>query len=283
MKIFYVMLVYIFIIYVNAKPDNVNTTLWDQVLKRYVYENRILQGITLNIVNYKLIANDSDFLEFIKQIESANITNLNKNETYAFYINVYNAFAIKMVIEHNCKKDLFGDCDTIQSIRDIGTIIPYKPVWGKIAGIVAGEPKSLDDIENFLRDPPNMKEDPRLHTAIVCASISCPNLRKEAYTNTSIDQQLTDNFNNYLLNTKKGMFINQKENFIQLSSIFNWFESDFTNYFEPNSQPKTVIDYILLYLYKNNSNYQYLQNYKNNINIEYFSYNWDLNADPGSG
>lgn len=46
--------------------------------------------------------------------------------------------------------------------------------------------------------------------------------RKEAYTNTSIDQQLTDNFNNYLLNTKKGMFINQKENFIQLSSIFNW-------------------------------------------------------------
>lgn len=53
------MLVYIFIIYVNAKPDNVNTTLWDQVLKRYVYENKILQGITLNTVNYKLIANDS--------------------------------------------------------------------------------------------------------------------------------------------------------------------------------------------------------------------------------
>jgi hypothetical protein len=177
---------------------------------------------------------------------------------------------MSMIISHSCKKDLFGYCGPIQSIRDIGTIIPFKQVWDFPAGQVGGKMMSLQDVENSLISPPNqIEEDARLHSSIVCASISCPNIRRNAYTIANLDYELTDNFNNFISNSKKGMEIDQSSGKVKLSMIFNWFGSQFK---------PSVMDFIFDNLYPNSSDYSYLSTHKDSVNIEYFAYNWDVNA-----
>lgn len=59
------------------------------------------------------------------------------------------------------------------------------------AGTVAGRNYTLDDVEDYLRKPTPYKEDPRLHACIVCASISCPNVLREAFVAERIEEQMT--------------------------------------------------------------------------------------------
>jgi len=262
----------------------VNVTLWNNVLMKYLTEDGSLHGVSLTLVDYKGINSDPDFHEYIKQLEKANITAVeeHRDSIYAFYTNVYNALAIKIIIEHPCKTDLFGKCGKIGSIRDIGTIVPFKEVWGKPAGVVGGKTWSLDDVENYLRDPKPFKEDPRLHASIVCASVSCPNVRKGAFTVDDIEAQLTDNFNNFLGNTKKGMAVDRDNKKVKLSMIFNWFEGDFTGYFNGTLSKPTAIDFILLYLSPSHPDYTWLKTNKDSVSISYFNYNWDINAVKGT-
>jgi len=255
---------------------------WDRIVLKYVRPGR-LSHIDLHLVNYTGISRDPDFTSFLEDLKSAQITNLTRAEIYAFFSNVYNALAVNMIIENACKRDLFGKCGSIASIRDIGTIVPYKPVWGKKAGIVGGKEWSLDDVENYLRKPPaGMEEDPRLHSAIVCASVSCPNLRMEAYTVEKVDEQFTDNFRDFLNNTKKGMVVHRSSKVVKLSHIFNWFSSDFSDYAKRRNQ-SSVLDFVLMYLSPNHTDYQYLKDNKDSLKLEYFSYNWDVNAVGGPG
>jgi len=256
-----------------------NATLWDTLMKKYVTENQTKDGIRISTVDYMGIVNDTDFEAYLKSLETANITNLNRTETYAFFINVYNALAINMIISNACAKDIFGNCGPIIGIEEIGTLVPYKSVWDKPAGIVAGSTWTLDDVENYLRAPPNMKEDPRLHAAIVCASVSCPNVRKGAYTIQDLDDQLTENFNDFLSNAKKGMLVDQQSKTVTLSSIFNWFSADFINFFNNTSQASnaTVITFILQYLSPNDSDFQFLLA-NQNASLKYFRYDWNVNT-----
>lgn len=171
-------------------------------------------------------------------------------------------------------------------------------MWNKIAGTVVipgksqAETVTLDQIESLLLNPPNdviyiihsnlhfqWKIDPRVLTAIVDTSISSPNLRAEAYTAEQLDEQLTDNFNSFLNNPKKGMKINTNSNIVTVSSIFDWFGNNFTNYVGGDA---TIIDYIVLY-YANSSsptNYQWLKTHKNPT-VEFIAYDWYLNAKDG--
>ncbi len=88
---------------------------------------------------------------------------------------------------------------------------------------LAGKNWTLQEVENLMRSPPDsLPEDPRLHAAIVCASISCPDVRKGAYSIETIDADLTDNFNRFLQNPYKGMHVDQSTGEVQLSPIFDW-------------------------------------------------------------
>jgi len=260
---------------VSADYDPVrNATLWNNVLQKYVTTGVTLHGVVINTVDYKGISTDADFKAYLKSLETANIDGLNKTETYAFFMNVYNALAVNMVVVHSCGDDIFGTCGPIKSIEDIGTILPYSPVWGKQAGIVGGKPWSLDDVENYIRKPPaGMTEDSRLHACIVCASVSCPNLRKGAYTIENLDAEMTDNFNDFLNSTKKGMSVDMKEKKVTLSSIFNWYADDFKN-----SINGEVLDFILKYLHPNTTEFEWLKANKDDVELEYFDYDWDVNA-----
>jgi len=266
--------------FVSALPiDPVHDPdLWDKLLVKYIREDAVIDGITLNVVNYTGFASDPDFGVWLNALETAKIDNLTRDEVYAFYSNVYNSLAINMMVKYACKKDLFGECGTISGIKDIGTIIPFKEVWDKPAGTVGGKIWSLQQVEDYLLSPPEgYKPDPRVHSAIVCASVSCPNVRKGAYTYSEIDKQFNESFNNFVFNTKKGMSVDTTAKSVTLSSIFKWYSGMFKDFF-PNGNGDAM-KFILLYLYTNHTDYQWLSKNYDSVSIGYFDYDWNANVD----
>lgn len=185
-------------------------TTYGELLNRHVIPGE-KYAITSNLVDYQGIAQDPLYPPLLERLALFDSTALRGKKQLAFFINAYNLFAIKLVIDHSPKK----------SIRDIGSW--FSPVWQKPAGVLAGKTISLDTIEHKILRKMN---DPRIHFAIVCASMSCPDLRIEAYKANSIDQQLDEQTKAFIANPSKGMKLKGKN--IYLSKIFTWFSEDFS-------------------------------------------------------
>jgi hypothetical protein len=168
-------------------------------------------NVKLALVDYRALKENGKLEAAYQQLSNFPVKSLNnKGEKLAFYINAYNILALKMVLDHW----------PIDSIKDVGNLI--SPVWGKSAGEIDGKAVSLDEIENKTLRPMG---EPRIHFAIVCASVSCPDLRNSPYTASNLNVQLNEQVQQFLSNAEKGLRINN--NSIQISRIFDWFEKDF--------------------------------------------------------
>ncbi|MDP3330896.1 MAG: DUF547 domain-containing protein, partial [Methylococcaceae bacterium] len=122
----------------------------------------------LNVVDYSALINWGQLEAAYQVIKAFPVKSLaSKEEKLAFYINTYNILALKMVLDNL----------PVDSIKDVGNLL--SPVWKKTAGVIAEKDVSLDAIEN---DVIRKMGEPRIHFAIVCASVSCPDLRTEPYT-----------------------------------------------------------------------------------------------------
>lgn len=184
---------------------------YDQLLREHVHAGQRFD-INANLVDYAAIAKDPAFAPIADQLASYNPAQLNKIEKLAFYINAYNYFTIKLVVDNQPQ----------ESIKDIGNF--FSPVWKKPAGKINGESVSLDFIEHQIL---RKMGEPGIHFAIVCASMSCPDLRPEAYNPEDLMQQLNDQIQLFL-NNPKGLSI--KDNKLYISKIFDWFSADFKQY-----------------------------------------------------
>ncbi|MGR9053752.1 MAG: DUF547 domain-containing protein, partial [Gammaproteobacteria bacterium] len=111
----------------------------------------------------------------------------------------------------------------VDSIKDIGNL--FSPVWNQPAGELGGRSVTLGEVEHEILRPMG---EPRIHLAIVCASLSCPDLRAEPYTAVLLNKQLDDQAVKFLGNRAKGLRIEQDK--IAVSKIFDWFEEDFKSY-----------------------------------------------------
>lgn len=136
-----------------------------------------------------------------------------RNEQLAFYINAYNILALKTVADHW----------PLDSIKDVGSLL--SPVWDKPAGDIGGKTVTLGEVEHKILRPMG---EPRVHMAIVCASVSCPDLRAEPYTAAHLSKQLDGQTQQFLRNTGKGLAVERDR--IRVSKIFDWFEDDFAGY-----------------------------------------------------
>ena len=155
----------------------------------------------------------------------------------AYWINAYNAFTIKLILNNW----------PVNNIKNIGNESPWDIEFIKIED----QTYNLNAIEHkILRKKFN---DPRIHFAVNCASVSCPKLLNEAYNANKLDQQLTSRAKDFINKTSKNII---KENKIIISNIFKWYKEDFI-------QKGTLIDYINQY-----SNIQINKNAK----IEYKTY-----------
>ena len=224
---------------------------WDGLLKKYVAPKTI-NGVKLQAVDYKKLGKDQAYTNLIKDLKKTSLSDLTtRKEKLAFWINVYNIMAAKMVLDHY----------PVKSIKDAGSL--FTAVWKKEVGVVAGKTRTLNEIEHEIL---RKMGEPRIHVAIVCASVSCPDLRGEAYTVEKLDIQLDDQLKLFLINAEKGLRVDVKKGRVYVSSIFKWFKEDF----EPKGGVRNY-----LAPYAPESAMAALRNSK--FSVYYLDYDWDLN------
>jgi len=222
-------------------PDH---QIFNDLLSKYVDES--------GNVNYKGFKEEkSAFKKYLKEIK-ANPPDTNtwtKKDQIAFWINAYNAFTIELILDNY----------PISSIKDIGAKlqIPFVNTPWDIKFIeIGGEEYDINNIEhNILRK--NFDE-PRIHFAIVCASFSCPKLRREAYTGEKLEAQLTQQAQSFLADNRKNQI---SQNSIVISKIFSWFKGDFI-------KNETLISFLNQYAPVKISS---------DADISYMKYDWRLN------
>ena len=190
----------------------------------------------------------NQYLELLSKNPPA--ANWSKAEQMAYWINAYNAYTIRLILDHY----------PVSSIKDIGSKIKIPLVttpWAAKFFSIGGEKMSLDNIEHgILR---KKYDDPRIHFALVCASISCPSLRNEAYTAEKLDRQLEDQGKDFLNNPAKNKVGRTKA---QLSKYFDWYKGDW----EKNNQ--SVAKWVNKYS---------TTPMDAKAEVSYLDYNWNLN------
>lgn len=239
----------------NFKPDN---TLLTQVLK---------ENVKNGVVNYKGIKADDRFKQYIEAIKNIDTASIDPKERLAFWINTYNAWTIKVVLDNY----------PLKSIKDLGAdlvigTIFKKTIWDKDLVTINGKTMmSLNDIENdIIRE----YRDARIHFSIVCAAKSCPPLRNEAYEGEKLSEQLNDQGRIFLSDTKKNKFDLEKKQ-LMLSNVFNWFEKDFKRDKGFGKEKGTVIKFIARFVPKETAD-KLLADEKD-IDIDNLDYDWSLN------
>lgn len=154
---------------------------------------------------------------YVKSLEAAGPSGLDLPEQFAFWANLYNAKTIDVVL----------DAYPVKSIKDISlggslTAALTGGPWKAKVLKVGSRDLSLDDIEHGILRP--VFKDPRVHYAVNCASIGCPNLLTAAFTGATLNDQLDAAARSYV-NHPRGFAVTDGS--ITASSIYNWFSVDF--------------------------------------------------------
>jgi hypothetical protein len=228
----------------TKQTESTSHEIWDGLLKKHVEPT--------GMVDYKGFISDSiqlnAYLDILSE-GSPDPKSYSREARLAYWINAYNAFTVKLIVDNY----------PLESIKDLNPTVAIpmvSTIWNKKFFSIGGEKMSLDNIEHdILRKEFN---EPRIHFAINCASISCPPLRSEAYLAERLEQQLEE---------QASMFINDPERNVltpdnpEISKIFSWFSGDFK---------------------KNQSLIEFLNKYANtkineDADIDYMDYDWRLN------
>jgi hypothetical protein len=198
---------------------------------------------------------DRDDLDaYLKMLQGIRVSMLNRAEQKAFWINLYNALTVWIVIDHY----------PVKSIRDINLSpgLFSRGPWGAKLLRIEGEAVALDDIEHRILRP--IWKDNRVHYAVNCASIGCSNLQSEAFTPKNSERLLMKGAREYI-NHPRGARL--EENRLVLSSIYKWFQEDF------GGSEQGVIQHLLRYVEGDLA--KILKAYSGKIGYEY---DWRLNG-----
>lgn len=192
---------------VESENPGVNHQLFDNLLKKHVHGKG---------VDYAGLREDSDHLDaYLDQLADAQLENASRPEQLALYINAYNAFTLKLIVDRYPQLD---------SIRDISN------PWGIKQWTVAGKTLSLDHIEHSILR--GKLKAPRSHFAITRASVSAPPLQPFAYDPQQLDEQL-DSVTRDFINSDNVRFVetenlsNKNAYTLSLNRVFKWFKTDF--------------------------------------------------------
>jgi hypothetical protein len=195
------------------------------------------------------------------------------NQKIAFWINAYNVLTLKVIIDHYPIKG----GGWLASLRfPQNSIRQIDGAWDGITHTVMGQSVTLDRIEHeILRKE---FDEPRIHMALVCAALGCPNLRIEPYVGTRLDNQLEDQTRTFLADSGK-FHIDRKAGVVHLSSIFDWFGDDFapryatTEFQQADASIRPVLAFIADHLSADDAQYLVTGTYK----VRFLDYDWELN------
>ncbi len=186
---------------------------WDDFLQEYLVADHP-SGI--HRVRYADVgmADKQALEEYLEALQAAPVSELDRPEQLAYWVNLYNALTVKVILDHY----------PVASIRKIDISPGWfaDGPWGAKLVTVEGEEVALDDIEHRILRP--LWKDPRLHYAVNCASLGCPNLQPEAFTAENTERLLELGARQYV-NHPRGARL--EEGKLLVSSIYDWFEADF--------------------------------------------------------
>ncbi|GMH40967.1 hypothetical protein BSKO_08871 [Bryopsis sp. KO-2023] len=210
----------------SAPAGAVDHSLWDDVVKSIVIPNAEREGIQFNAINYDLLRTDAALRQkhdaYINMLSKVDFKSLPKDEAVAFLINAYNAFTVDVIVKENPES-------SIRDLSDASGAVFDRFKWTLT---VDGQQQevSLNDVEHrLLRGEVSGNDEPRIHAAVNCASLSCPDLRAEAYTGDKLEDQLQEQMIIWLQNEGKGLRVDKENNEIHMSTIFGWFRDDFVS------------------------------------------------------
>lgn len=186
-----------------------------------VYTALLAMHVREGHVNYAGLRHDDRLEKYLGMLSATDPEKLGSTAAkLAFWINAYNAFTVQLI------------CDNypVESINDLhfgGRIVGHvigKTAWDRKFIMINGEEMTLNHIEHdIIRE---QFDEPRIHFALVCAAVSCPPLRSEAYTADELDGQLDDQAKTFMRDKTKNRFdLVKKEAY--LSSILDWYGKDF--------------------------------------------------------
>jgi Protein of unknown function, DUF547 len=186
---------------------------WNRFLHTYVVTGH---SSGVNRVRYASVTpEDRKALDaYIRHLQQVEVTKLNRLEQKAYWINLYNATTVKVVLAHY----------PVKSIREIN-ISPglfRRGPWGAKLLTIQGRKVSLDDIEHQILRP--LWKDNRVHYAVNCASLGCPNLQPEAYSAENTETLLEKGAREYVNHPRGARLAGDR---LYLSSIYDWFQADF--------------------------------------------------------
>lgn len=170
-----------------AAPAAVESATFDHSAFDALLKAHVKDGM----VDYDAFAKSKEFDAYLQSLAEADLEALDEDERLALWINAYNAYTIHLINEH----------DERDSIRNINKtlFLKLKGPWKEELANVAGEVYNLDNIEHDIIR--KRFDEPRIHFALVCAAMGCPELRSEAYTGARLDEQLQDQAEEFLLRT----------------------------------------------------------------------------------
>jgi hypothetical protein len=245
----------------NKRPFNHDHQSFNHLLEKFVSNGRI---------DYRELKAEPDLLySYTASLAAVDRTTVEKwtlDRQKAFWINAYNALTIQAIVERYPirSRSLIGIFAPRNSILQISGI------WNRLTFNAGGRILTLGEIEHeILRKD---FDDPRIHFAIVCASISCPDLRAQAYRYDILESQLHDQAVQFINDPNRGTRFDADKKRLYVSRIFKWFRADFKNR-EATGNP--VLAYIRPYLRDDAIAAALAED--QDIRLSYLPYNWRLN------
>lgn len=205
----------------EANQTAIDHSQWQALIDEYVSAHK--DGI--NRVDYALLKkNDADTLSnYLKSLQEIDPRDYNKKQQFAYWVNLYNAATVQLIITNYPVK-------SIRKIKDgFLSFGPWDIQWLK----VGNEKLSLNDVEHRILRP--IWQDNRIHYAVNCASMGCPNLDKNAFTAENAENVLNQAASDYI-NHPRGVKIEKDK--LTVSSIYKWYLEDF------NTSESTLIAHL---------------------------------------
>jgi hypothetical protein len=236
---------------VPASAQTFDHSAFDELLKKHIVKG---------MVDYEAFAQAGAFEDYLTSLEHADVSKLPERERLAFWINAYNAYTIELINKYEERASIKNISEGIGFQRTKG---PWKEPIVK----AAGKTYSLDEVENAIIR--KQFREPRIHFALVCAAMSCPPLRNEAYTGAKLDAQLDSQARAFVLDEARGSRVDVKNSVVYASRIFEWYKDDF------GGGDAAIGHYIAQY-HPDSPEKQLLLG--GHFKLEFLDYDWTLNS-----
>jgi hypothetical protein len=247
----------------SADAASFDHSQWDTLLKNNV---EVHEGVKTTKVDYQAMAKQrqvlTGYLDQLSKISREQFDSWSKNDQLAFLINAYNAWTVELILTK------YPD---LESIKDLGSF--FQSPWKKKFIPLLGEKRSLDDIEHGLIRGSGQYNEPRIHFAVNCASIGCPDLKNQAYRGDILEKQLEEATALFLSDTSRNRLSDGE---LQVSSIFKWYREDFERGWRDAADLPQF-----LALYKDSLGLSDAEAGKltaDDMDIEFLDYDWKLNS-----